>query len=197
MDTNRYEAWINTPGYLPHDDEPSIFDTPAEAWEWLAERRTHHAEQVEDYDDDAAERLREQRTPHAVYVGTPGYHGEHDLGLVYTVSVHVCPGMECPDYWHVHGCAPYWQYIDAAGCEISGSPTAERDAVERRLWRGPDGPDVCQRRDTATDEWVTSCPDGCSWVAGMMVVNPEDLDTISAVRTVQCERCDAIYGEKG
>jgi hypothetical protein len=33
-----------------------------------------------------------------------------------------------------------------------------------------------------------------SWVAGMMVVNEEDLDCISELRTVTCERCDAVYG---
>lgn len=34
---------------------------------------------------------------------------------------------------------------------------------------------------------------GHSWVAGMMVVDPEDLATIAATRMVECEKCEYIY----
>jgi len=32
-----------------------------------------------------------------------------------------------------------------------------------------------------------------SWVAGMMVVAEEDLDTVAAIRPVECEKCEATY----
>jgi len=35
-----------------------------------------------------------------------------------------------------------------------------------------------------------------SWVAGMMYVHEEDLDTVSAERPVTCEQCDAVYGRR-
>lgn len=34
-----------------------------------------------------------------------------------------------------------------------------------------------------------------SWVGGMMYVSDEDLDAVSAVREVTCERCDTVYGK--
>jgi hypothetical protein len=33
-----------------------------------------------------------------------------------------------------------------------------------------------------------------SWVAGMLYVSDEDLDTVAASRTVECEKCEAVYG---
>jgi hypothetical protein len=33
-----------------------------------------------------------------------------------------------------------------------------------------------------------------SWVAGMMYVHDEDLATVAAVRTVECEHCDVTVG---
>jgi hypothetical protein len=35
-----------------------------------------------------------------------------------------------------------------------------------------------------------------SWVAGMMHVHDEDLDTVSKERPVSCEVCDLVYGRK-
>lgn len=35
-----YVATINTPGYLPWDDEPPVFETPREAWDYLAGERS-------------------------------------------------------------------------------------------------------------------------------------------------------------
>jgi hypothetical protein len=34
---------------------------------------------------------------------------------------------------------------------------------------------------------------GHSWVAGMMHVAVEDLDTVASTRSVLCEKCDAVY----
>jgi hypothetical protein len=91
----RYVATINTPGYLPMDDDPPVFDTAAEAWAYLAEER----ERAEDEDESTDEysgtltALREladprrELVPFTVYGDTPGYDGDHDLGLAYTVSI--------------------------------------------------------------------------------------------------------------
>jgi hypothetical protein len=48
-----YVATINTPGYLPMDDEPPIFDSPRDAWEYLAEERKRAEEDTDpsEYDD--------------------------------------------------------------------------------------------------------------------------------------------------
>jgi hypothetical protein len=110
---SKYVAIINTPGYLPMDDEPPTFDTAQEAWEYLAEER-EHAEDSADYADDDPEAYeysdtlatlryiagdehehgnpREDYPTNAdgtgtVYGGTPGYDGEHDLGLAYSVAI--------------------------------------------------------------------------------------------------------------
>lgn len=36
-----------------------------------------------------------------------------------------------------------------------------------------------------------------SWVAGMMYVADEDLETVAAMRSVTCEYCDAEYSPDG
>ena len=33
------------------------------------------------------------------------------------------------------------------------------------------------------------------WVAGIMAVDSEDLDSVAAVREVTCEACDLVYGQ--
>lgn len=45
-----YVATINTPGYLPEDDEPWEFDTASQAWEYLAHER-QMVEEDHDVDD--------------------------------------------------------------------------------------------------------------------------------------------------
>jgi len=35
-----YLATVNTPGYMPWDDDPPVFDTAQEAWNYLADHRT-------------------------------------------------------------------------------------------------------------------------------------------------------------
>lgn len=61
----------------------------------------------------------------------------------------------CVGDWHDNGCGAFYQYSDEAGYDISGSFTAERDAVERRYWEGPDGPsfvEVKNRRGSWVDQ---------------------------------------------
>jgi hypothetical protein len=92
----QYVATINVPGYSPMDDEPPVFDTPGEAWAWLAEERRHgedhvgfvngespYSECVKDLESKASL----NHGPDTIYSDTPGYDGEHDFGLAYTVSI--------------------------------------------------------------------------------------------------------------
>lgn len=108
----RYLATINTPGYSPWDDEPPTFDTAQEAWLYLADERRRaeddcpiDADGIEtgEYTQTIAEL--EHLALHAeygnvhedwpvnpdgtgvVYADTPGYDGNHDLGLAYSVSL--------------------------------------------------------------------------------------------------------------
>lgn len=61
-----------------------------------------------------------------------------------------CPGLSCPNAWHIHGCDPVWQYVDPDGYDISDQMYAY-GAVERRRWSGPDGPDLIEYR--RGDRW--------------------------------------------
>lgn len=105
-----YVATVNVPGYLPMDDDPATFETPAEAWDYLADERERAEEDMScdetcddgpacqwGYTHDATDTVVElQAMPDrdipsgdgtgTVYGETPGYHGDHDLGLAYTVS---------------------------------------------------------------------------------------------------------------
>lgn len=110
-----FVATINIPGYSPMDDDPPTFDTAREAWAWLAEERKRGEDDTEgeeysvtadaltylgsdDAEYDPRNRVRTRLdNDHlgavasdgtgAVYGGTPGYDGTHDLGLAYCVSV--------------------------------------------------------------------------------------------------------------
>lgn len=92
----RYVATVNVPGYLPMDDDPPVFDTAREAWAYLADERDRAIDDVwqegdPDTDDACVELLYLAETgPEpgvgTVYGSTPGYEGDHDLGLAYSVS---------------------------------------------------------------------------------------------------------------
>lgn len=103
-----YMATINTPGYLPEDDDPPVFDTASEAWTWLAdERQTWEIDMEPDehYSMDDPDRfelsevvadLREQAAVTAEEIPTVmeclwghsvGRRGDpHDLGQSYCVT---------------------------------------------------------------------------------------------------------------
>lgn len=106
----KYLATINVPGYLPMDDDPPTFDTARDAWQYLAEERQRaeddaldlsvgFGEQDEGYSAtvNTMERLAEgDFQPEFgvnddgtgwVHGDTPGYDGDHDLGLAYHVSI--------------------------------------------------------------------------------------------------------------
>lgn len=103
----KYLATVNIPGYLPQDDEPPTFDTAREAWEYLADERER-----DELPDDLNHLSRTWRELYAlgmlddpehtqrwiavlgldpdgtgtIYGPTPGYDGQHDLGLAYSVT---------------------------------------------------------------------------------------------------------------
>lgn len=91
-----YVATVNIPGYLPMDDDPPVFDTIEDAWAYLAaerERSEDYAADADEYDySDTFNALiiaaAGVHGHHAgtIYGGTPGYDGDHDLGLAYTVT---------------------------------------------------------------------------------------------------------------
>lgn len=89
-----YVAIINVPGYLSEQDELPEFDTACQAWEYLARERQRDLE--DDMNDDADlveyDSALDQMDGYAqddqvgtVYGFTPGYYGDHDLGLAYSV----------------------------------------------------------------------------------------------------------------
>jgi hypothetical protein len=105
-----YVATINVPGCLPMDDEPPIFETAGEAWWWLYHERCdadwRDVELPEDAEHDhrptslcpTCSEIEDSETADelgrfaisgevgTVYGPTPGYTGEHDLGLAYSVT---------------------------------------------------------------------------------------------------------------
>ena len=102
----RYVATINTPGYLPMDDDPPVFDCIADAWEYLADERRRAEEDLacdetceegptcqwgytHDLSDTYTTLLEQAKlaTLGTEYGDTPGYHGSHDLGMAYSVDV--------------------------------------------------------------------------------------------------------------
>jgi hypothetical protein len=105
----KYVATINVPGYLPEDDDPAVFDTATEAWWYLYHERCNDDWQdvdlpteghdhrpstlcpicsdVEDSETaDELGRMAIQGQSGTVYGPTPGYDGDHDLGLAYSVT---------------------------------------------------------------------------------------------------------------
>jgi hypothetical protein len=99
--STRYVATINTPGYLPQDDDPPVFDTAYEAWSYLADERERSEDDAVDPGGadwpysvtvaelhDAAGHNDPERAlgEGTVYDSTPGYTGSHDLGLAYSVT---------------------------------------------------------------------------------------------------------------
>lgn len=124
-----YVATVNVPGYLPMADEPACFDTAREAWAYLASERRRDEDQDEEaseYTDDVvlldyvASEDHMPGSPHedlstsadgagSLWCPTPGYTGDHDLGLFYAVSI-----VEHADYPHEAG-----RLHDCRACETT------------------------------------------------------------------------------
>jgi hypothetical protein len=100
----KFVATINVPGYLPMSDDPPVFDTAEqdsycitctlrEAWRYLyGERERDLDDPMNDEDGDEDQCLDEiegmidNPETGTVYGRTPGYDGEHDQGLAYSVT---------------------------------------------------------------------------------------------------------------
>lgn len=95
MTYTQYEAIINVPGYSPMADEPAIFETAQDAWTYLADERQREEDDAYEEGDgtEYSETLSTLRdlakadlaVPGVVYGDTPGYDGNHDQGLAYSV----------------------------------------------------------------------------------------------------------------
>lgn len=87
-----FTAIINTPGYLPDSDDVPVFDTPGEAWAYLADERREAEDAftfARDYSDTVNTLDAYATANHGedvVYGPTPGYDGDHDLGIAYSVQ---------------------------------------------------------------------------------------------------------------
>lgn len=171
-----YVATMNTPGYLPMDDEPPVFATPEEGWNYLEDERRRGEDDYADpsfegYSEtlNILETLAEGTTAArenagvdpdtgtgTVYGATPGYDGDHDLGIAYSVTWTDEPtGDEMP-----------W---------TTGIVSTNGEAYETH-WAVYD--------DAARWNGFLACP----WIDALAVV--EMLDGINAELTGE----DAIYG---
>src|SRR6187399_1762443 len=89
----KYAAMINTPGYLSEQDELPEFDTCAEAWQYLIQERERDLDDPMNDEDDSVDDgaidemvgMAEGDELGTVHGFTPGYDGDHDLGVAYTV----------------------------------------------------------------------------------------------------------------
>lgn len=115
----QYLATINTPGYSPMDDDPPLFDTPREAWDYLAGERERAEDELADSPNPYSEtHARLVRFSHgaatplemvdldatecgSVFGDTVGYNGNHDLGQVYSVSLVVTDATPAEVWPHV------------------------------------------------------------------------------------------------
>jgi hypothetical protein len=158
----KFLATLNTPGYSPWDDDPPTFDEPRQAWEYLADSRRDAEDSAFNPGDDTGFSetvntleslgngtlsLDEVGTDGTgtVYGDTPGYDGDHDLGLAYNVTV--CE--PCDDDHIVE-----W---DGDECTVCGAttPMPETFTINERV---------------LTDDTVTWAPDGCQLEGGHAAV---------------------------
>lgn len=97
-----YQAIINVPGYLPMSDDEMFFDSIKEAWEWLAEERSRGFFDLDEAELTVTglESILSQDQCGTVYLSTPGYDGDHDLGLAYcVVEAHDHQTEDCDHEW--------------------------------------------------------------------------------------------------
>lgn len=155
--STKYVATINTPGYSPWDEDPPTFDTPREAWAWLADERVRAEDDAffasalredDGYSETvnrleslgngtlALEEVGDGDGTGCVTGDTPGYDGDHDLGLAYCVSV-------------VEPCGEGDHRVDVDGQEClrcgKDTPMPETFTINERV---------------LTDDYMTWAPDG-------------------------------------
>jgi hypothetical protein len=98
----RYVATMATPGYLPWSDDPSpVFETARDAWDYLTDERKRQEDDATAIDETGPDELPYSDTVTeldklaamltdeigTVYGNTPGYDGDHDLGVAYSVDI--------------------------------------------------------------------------------------------------------------
>ena len=88
-----YVATVNTPGYLPISDDVFAFATAREAWQYLLGELERTWDAYPDDENGACIEAHtqlhgiDQSQPGTIYAPTPGYEGEHDLGVAYSVNL--------------------------------------------------------------------------------------------------------------
>lgn len=91
-----YVATIYMPGHMQINENVSTFDTSREAWEYLADERDRAIDltwqEGDKQDDDASAQLLARASAEDWGVGTvhgsiPGYNGDNDPGLTYSVEI--------------------------------------------------------------------------------------------------------------
>lgn len=93
MDITQYVATVNIPGYLPMDDDPPVFDTAGEAWQYLVSEVDRLWDEYPADENGACLEAHtlmhnvDHSAPGTVIASTPGYTGMHDLGMAYSVAV--------------------------------------------------------------------------------------------------------------
>ncbi len=113
-----FQAIINVPGYLSEQDETPEFETCEQAWAYLRDERMRDLDDpMNDEDDDKPDYALEEMEGYlsepavgTVYGTTPGYDGDHDLGLAYSVveviyASKARPGNTLLD-WISEACCP-------------------------------------------------------------------------------------------
>lgn len=149
----KYLATVNVPGYSPMAEQPAVFDTTSDAWQYLAEVR-ENGEDAQDTEEYTAtyETLRlYDRTGHGpdtVYGDTPGYDGEHDLGLAYSVTQverHAGRCVCCGDDVAVMDVGYCCDDCNEAGCEMNPDACGEVAYYN------------CQRTDSLADTGCLLC----------------------------------------
>lgn len=95
-----YMALTNIPGYLSENDDPPVFDTAREAWQYLVSEVDRSWDEYPSDSNgaciDAHSQLSlvDQSKPGSITAPTPGYEGTHDLGIAYcVVETDQCCGM--------------------------------------------------------------------------------------------------------
>lgn len=99
-----YAAIQTTPGYLPTEDNPAAFNNTRDAWQYLVSKVDRAwDENPEDENGACIEahtrmHSQDQSQTGTIYAPTPGYVGDHDLGVAYSVVACEC-GDTLDSHW--------------------------------------------------------------------------------------------------
>lgn len=120
-------ATVNAPGYLPMSDERYVYRDAVSAWGHLVDERERDLSDPMSDEDDGPDAALEEIDGYvdapdvgSVWGCTPGSDSEHDLGLVYSVTLWQHSG-----YPHEAG-----RLYDCQVCEYTCHCTADEDTTQ-------------------------------------------------------------------